>query len=85
MKIPTETTSARVERSEALVRLGELLMQLQERLGDAEEHFRAVLAGDASHPGALAGMAEIRMHQKKDREALELLGGAMAAGAADFR
>lgn len=85
MKIPTETISTRIERAEALVRLGELLSHLKDRLGDAEEHFRAVLAENATHAGALAGLAEVRMYQGKDREALELLGGAYAAGAEDFR
>ena len=65
MKVPSETSSTRVERAEVLVRLGDLLSQLRDRLGDAEEHFRAVLAEDATHAGALAGMAEVRMRQKR--------------------
>lgn len=85
MKIPTGTTSAKVERPETLVRLGDLLAQLQDRLGDAEEHFRAVLSEDALHAGAQAGMAEVRMQQGREREALELYGGALAAGSQDFR
>jgi Tfp pilus assembly protein PilF len=86
MKISGETKTAKLSREEVLVHLGDLLAQLsEERLDDAEEHFRAVLAEEPAHAAALAGLGEVRMRQERNREALEFFRSAMAAGSEDFR
>ena len=69
-----ETRERPLSRVEALVLLGDLLVHQSEPRAEAEEHYRAALALEADHPGALMGLAllaERRLDPERARSFLE--------------
>lgn len=86
LRIPREAKTERIDFPETLVRLGTLLGRIsEERLPEAEQYFRAALAEKPSDAGALAGIGELRLRQKNEKEALDQFAKAVATGSADSR
>jgi tetratricopeptide (TPR) repeat protein len=86
LKIPREASSERIDYAQTLSLLGVLLGRTaQERRPAAEAYFRAALAERPDFPGALTGIADIRLREGKTAEALEGLRRAVQAESADYR
>jgi len=86
LKIPRETRTERIDYARTLVLFGVLLERsAEERRPAAEACFRAALSEKPDFPGALTGIADIRLREGKTGEALELLGKAVRDESADYR
>ena len=86
LKVPRETRTERIDYARTLVLFGILLERsAEERRPAAEAYFRAALAEKPDFPGALTGIADIRLREGKTAEALELLARAVRDETADYR
>lgn len=84
LNFPTEARTTPMAYVSVLCRLGDLLVQSEGRLPDAERYFQAAVDTEA-HADALAGLGMVRLRQEKRDEALELFGKAVASDRADYR
>ena len=86
LKVTAQVEVRRLDSSEALFRLGDLLAhESEERFGAAETYLETVLSRHPSHPGALTALGWLRIRQERYEEAAALLEKALASGAADYR
>jgi len=85
LTIPTETRTTPMSYASVLCRLGDLLANWDDRLPDAERYFEAALATEGANAEALGGLGRVRLRQKRQSEAAELFGKAVASDKADYR
>jgi tetratricopeptide (TPR) repeat protein len=84
LKFPTEASTTPMAYATVLCRLGDLLLNTQGRLADAERYFQAAIDTEAN-ADALAGLGMVRLRQEKRDEALEFFEKAVATDRADYR